>query len=125
MKAISWPLLVGDLVALGLVTVAGLFFHMHASIARLPYTWLPWGVAWLLVAGSFGLLGGEGPRQWASLPRVIGAAVLAAPLAGLLRELMQGGDAILVLFIFIMAGTTGLALLVWRALYIWLAQRNG
>jgi len=125
MKAISWPLMIGDLVVLGLVSVAGLFFHMHASLARLPYTWLPWALTWVLVAGSLGLLGGEGPRQWTSLSRVIWAAVLAAPLAGLLRELMQGGDAVLVLFVFIMAATTGLGLLAWRALYIWWVQRNG
>ena len=125
MKAISWPLLIGDFLTLGLVTAAGLFFHMHSSLARLPYTWLPWGLAWILVAGSLGLLAAEPARQWSSLPRVIWAAILAAPLAGLLREVMEGGDAILLLFVVIMAGITCLGLLAWRALYIWLAQRNG
>ena len=125
MKRISWPLLIGDLLALGLVIAAGLNFHMQTSLVRLPYTWLPWAVAWVLVAGSLNLLGGDGPRQWPSLLRVAWAGLLAAPLAGLLRELMQGGDAVLVLFVVIMAATSCLGLLLWRALYIWWVQRNG
>mgnify|MGYP003335456627 CR=1 FL=1 len=82
-------------------------------------------VSWVLVAGSLNLLGGDGPRQWSSLLRVAWAGLLAAPLAGLLRELMVGGDAVLVLFVVIMAATSSLGLLLWRALYIWWTQRNG
>lgn len=117
--------MIGDLIALGLVTAAGLSFHLQGSLARLPYTWLPWGLAWTLVAGSLGLLGGPAMRRWSSLLKVLWAALLAAPLAALLRELMQGGDAVLVLFVIIMAATTALGLILWRAAYIGYAQRNG
>lgn len=110
---------------LGLVTAAGLFFHMHSSLARLPYTWLPWSLAWIAVAASYQLLHGDEPPRWRSLPRVAWAALLTAPLAALLRAWLQGGEAVLPLFVLIMGALTALALLAWRALYIGWISRHG
>lgn len=118
-------LLLGDLVVLALGTVAGFATHdtLDSGLARMLATFLPLCAGWLLVGPWLGVYDPTLSRTAQGLWRVPYAMLLAAPLAGVLRAAWLGSAALPV-FVTVLAGVNGLALLVWRALYV-LSRRRG
>lgn len=121
----KWILLAGDAAALFLAVYSGFQFHGTEEVwaTRLQFTFLPWLAAWLLAAYSLGLYEAQTARSWRQAWRVFLAAVLASPLAAVLRAAWLSSTAI-PLFVLIMGLVSAFAILVWRMLYLALLARR-
>ena len=113
----SW-LIIGDAVALGLVTVVGFASHGTLGTAgmRILTTYVPLLVSWFLIAPYLGVYDLERARDFRELWRPFWAMVLAAPFAAWMRGAWLG-TAILPLFVVILGGFSAVGILVWRLLY--------
>lgn len=120
-----WALLGGDTLVLGAVTISGFASHGTLSSAgmRVLTTFIPFLIAWLLIAPLLGLFHRARALQARQLWRPFWAMILAAPLGGFLRALLLG-SVITPLFVIIFGGISAVALLVWRALYLLIALRT-
>ena len=118
-------LLGGDVVVILLMTLYGFSSHqtLPTAGARLWSTFLPWVVAWLLVAPSLGVFDEEKVRNSRDLWRPFWAMILASPIAGFLRALWLGED-VTPLFVVIFGGFCALGILAWRAIYRFFASRR-
>lgn len=118
MKNIHW-LILGDLLAIALVTVIGFATHGQTELALFPRmltTFLPVSAAWFLVAPFLGLFQPEitaNPRQ---LWRPFLGMVLAGPLAALLRAFLLN-TVVIPIFAVVLSGSAGLGMLAWRAIW--------
>jgi Protein of unknown function (DUF3054) len=115
----------GDILVLSLVTLYGFASHNQLGTAgmRMLTTWIPLLVSWFLIAPLlqvFDLRRAALPRE---LWRPFWAMVLAAPWAVFIRAAMLN-SAINPIFVVILGGVAALALLVWRALFLWIVLRN-
>lgn len=117
----DWRLLAGDALALLVVVIIGLRFHGESSLARLPFTFLPWLLAWILAGLPLGLFASEQPALGALAGRTLWAMALASPLAGVLRAAWLGTGALPV-FVLVMGLLSTVAIFVWRAIYGWLRR---
>ena len=120
-------LLVGGIVCGVLCTVLG--FATHGSLTcegvflRFSATFFPWLVSYVLIGKRLGVYRLALARERASLWQVLLAILLAAPLAAVLRGVWLG-QAVLPLFVAIMAGVSAAMLVAWRASYVfWIAPR--
>lgn len=117
-------LILGDLCVLALVTYAGFDRHERLEAGLLPMlsTFVPLAVSWGLVGvhvGVFDHLRISEPRQ---LWRPFWGMFLAAPFAGWLRAMLLD-RAVAPIFVLVIAGVGGLALLAWRTLFLFLSNR--
>lgn len=119
-----WVLVVGDVLVLGLVTVFGFRFHQmsEAGVGRMLATFAPWLLGWLLAGVPTGVFDTTKTSDWRELWRPLWVMALASPLAGVLRGVWLGVE-VRPIFVFVMAGVSGLAMLAWRGAY-WLVRRN-
>jgi hypothetical protein len=108
-------LILGDLIAILLVTLVGFIFHGE-SIAnpRWLTTFFPFAAAWALQAPWLGLyrpavVGNIRAAWW----RAALAALLAAPMAGLLRALLLG-SVVIPVFVSVLALTAAAGMALWR-----------
>ena len=112
-------LIIGDMVTLFLVTIAG--FERHGELGstglRMMSTFIPLVAAWLLVSPHLGVFDtrriGDPKQLW----RPFWAMVLAAPLAGWMRGVWLGA-AVLPLFVVIIGGISAFSILVWRSAFL-------
>jgi hypothetical protein len=117
-------LIIGDLLAIALVTVIGFATHGQTELALLPRmltTFLPVSAAWLLVAPFLGLFRPEitsDPRQ---LWRPLLGMVFAGPLAALLRAFLLN-TVVIPIFAVVLSGSAGLGMLAWRLIWQRLEQ---
>ncbi|GAB4458018.1 MAG: hypothetical protein Kow0070_11040 [Anaerolineales bacterium] len=115
------PLLIfGDLLAIALVTVIGFATHGEADLSFLPRmlaAFIPLTLSWLLLAPWFGLFQAEIVSTPKQLWRSVFAMLFAAPFAALLRGLWLNAP-IIPIFAVVLASTSALGMLIWRALYL-------
>ncbi len=116
----SYAMLIGDALALMIVTLVGFASHGEGISWRMASTYIPLLAAWGLAGGALGLL--RASKQPPSLPRMLWAALLMAPLAAWLRALWLWTP-VLPIFVLVLGGNTALALILWRYAY-WLFQRR-
>ena len=112
-------LLIDDAVAILIVTMLGLRFHQIDAVLweRLPFTFFPYFLTWLLAAAALKLYQPQTAGQWTQLWRVPLAAGIAALPAAALRALWLGTP-LVPLFALIMGGAIALGLLVSRSFYV-------
>ncbi len=114
-------LLVGDVLALAIITLVGFASHgeLHFSFAaRMMTTFLPLLAGWFLLAPWFGLFDLNVISAPSQLWRPVLAMLLAAPLTAILRAAMLNTVA-LPLFTLILGASAALGMLLWRGLW-WL-----
>lgn len=122
----KYILLLGDTLAVVIITVIGFLFHktlLTTPLMRIAATFFPTLLAWLLIAPWLGLYRPEIYANGRQLWRAGWAVILAAPLAGLLRSLMLGFAPILPIFVLVLAATSALGMLIWRGIW-WLVIRK-
>jgi hypothetical protein len=119
-----FSLLAGDALAFALVTIFGFASHglLETVGLRILTTFLPILAAWLLVAPHLGAFDTQLVLTARQLWRPLWAIALAAPLAAFLRGVWLGTP-VQPVFVAVLAGVNGLAILIWRVLYILLATR--
>ncbi len=123
----SNPLLIlGDLLAIAVVTVIGFATHNETDASYLPRmaaTFVPLAVGWFALAPALGLFdasrAGRARQPW----RPALAALFAAQLAVILRGLWLGA-AVLPLFGLVLGATSALGMVVWRGIWMWLFNRK-
>jgi hypothetical protein len=116
----KWTLIVGDIIALAVITVIGFASHGETDISYVPRmftTFIPLVVSWFLIAPWLGTFDSHITADVKQLWRPPLAMLLAAPMAAILRAAMLNGVA-LPLFALILGGSAALGMLVWRGLYL-------
>ena len=120
-------LILGDLLAIALITFIGFATHGETGLSFLPRMgafFFSLVVSWFLLAPALGLFREEivaNPRQ---LWRPVLAMSFAAPFAALLRGLILNSP-VIPIFGVVLILTSGLGMLVWRAIYLFLNARRG
>ncbi|NWF63939.1 MAG: DUF3054 domain-containing protein [Chloroflexi bacterium] len=119
-------LILGDIVALSILTVIGFATHGETELSFLPRmaaVFFPALLGWFLLAPWFGLFDPCAisiPKNLLRIPLVM---LFAAPFAVILRGALLGAPA-LPLFALIFGGSNALGIMVWRWLYIFIARSN-
>jgi hypothetical protein len=119
------PLVLGDVIALGIITVIGFATHGETDLSFLPRmltTFIPLLVSWFLIAPWLGLFNVQITSAPKQLWRPLLAMLLAAPMTAVLRAAMLKTVA-LPLFALILGGSAALGMLIWRGLYSVLGRK--
>ena len=118
-------LILGDILALLIVTLIGFATHGETSISFFPRvltTFIPLLIGWFLLAPWFGLLDPEiysNPKQ---LWRPALTMLFADPLAVVLRGLILNAP-IIPIFAVVLSVTSALGMMIWRTLYLILKRK--
>ena len=121
----KYILILGDLLAIILITVIGFATHGEAGTSFLPRMvaiFFPMTAAWFVLAPWLGLFQPELVSNLKHLWRPVLAMFFAAPLAVVLRGLILNAP-ILPIFAVVLSATSAFGILVWRGLY-WLLARS-
>lgn len=119
-------LVLGDLLAIAILTVIGFASHGETDASYLPRmaaTFVPMAVGWFLLAPALGLFEAEHVRSARELWRPAWGAFFASQLAVILRGLWLNAP-VLPLFGIILGATAALGMLVWRGIWVWLLGRK-
>lgn len=119
-----WVQIAGDLIVLLLVTVIGLANHdtLNNGVSHFLANFLPFAAGWFLAAPFIGAYDQKTLGDASQLWRPFWAAILSAPMGGLLRSLAMG-TAVVPVFVIVMGGMLALALLAWRVVFFLLLRR--
>lgn len=120
-------LILGDLLALGVITLIGFATHGEMGLPYLPRmvaAFFPISAAWFLLAPWFGLFRNEIVRDARHLWRPALVLCFAGPLAALLRGIILASP-VIPIFVVVLSLTSALGLIVWRALYYLLNRQAG
>ena len=112
-------LILGDLLAIALVTFIGFATHGEADVSfapRMAALYVPLSISWFLLAPALGLFKGEITSNPKQLWRPALAMIFATPLAAVLRGFLLSAP-IIPIFAAVLAGTSALGMVVWRALF--------
>ena len=118
-------LILGDILAIGILTLIGFATHGETDLSFLPRmaaTFFPLLMAWFLLAPWLGLFQDEVIYNARQLWRPALTALFAASLAAVLRGLMLNA-AILPVFAIVLGAASAMWMAVWRALYFLLNRK--
>ncbi len=122
-KQINKIILLGDWLALLLVTLVGFFNHnQQFQVGRYLATALPLCLAWFFSAPVFGLFSPDNVSLSSAWWRIIWAVSLSTPLALLIRALMLASS-VQVSFALVMMLTSAFAILIWRLVWVRFIKR--
>lgn len=113
-------LIIGDIIALAILTVIGFATHGETELSFLPRMtaiFFPAVLGWFLIAPWFGLFDPPTIAEPGNLLRVPLAMLFSAPFAVILRGALLNAPA-LPLFALIFGGSNALGMMVWRWLYL-------
>lgn len=118
-------LIIGDVLAIALVTLIGFATHGEAEISFLPRmaaVFFPLSIAWFILAPSLRLFQPEVVSDPKQLWRPALAMTFAATFAAVLRGLMLNAP-IIPIFGLVLSATSAFGMLVWRTIYLILNRR--
>lgn len=112
-------LIVGDMVAIFLITLFGFVTHGTIQTAglRMMTTLLPLLISWFAVAPLLGVYDLERALKASELWRPFWAMVVCAPLAAWMRGFWLN-SAIQPLFVLVLGGFASLTMLLWRLIFL-------
>lgn len=122
----KYILILGDLLAIALLTVIGFATHGETDLSFLPRMaalYFPLSISWFLLAPSLGLFQKEKTSNLNQLWRPALAGLFAAPLAAVLRGFLLNAP-IIPIFAAVLAGVAALGMLMWRGLYLLWSRRT-
>lgn len=118
-------LVLGDILAIADLTIIGFVIHGETEASYLPRmaaAYFPVLIAWFLITPWFGLFEEPVITNPKNLWRVALAVLLAAPFAAVLRSALLN-TSVPPLFVLILGGSNALGMMLWRWIYILIAQR--
>jgi hypothetical protein len=121
----SLVLVLGDMIALALVTAIGFASHGEFSaqfFPRMAASFLPLCIGWFLLAPQLGLFQYSVTRTISQLWRPVFVMAFAGPLAALLRGIVLGTP-VIPSFAIVLTLTAAVGLTAWRLLWLLLAPR--
>ena len=119
-------LIMGDLLAIALVTFLGFATHGEADLSFLPRmaaAFFPLVVSWFLLAPFVGLFQDPIVHNARQLWRPALAMIFAAPLAAVLRGFILSAP-IIPIFAAVLAGTSALGMVIWRLIWYLFVRRK-
>lgn len=119
-------LILGDLLAIALVTLIGFATHGEAELSFLPRmaaTYFPLSISWFLLAPGLGLFQPQIASDPKQLWRPALTGLFAAPLAATLRGLLLNAP-IIPIFALVLGFACALGMFLWRSICFWMAQRT-
>jgi hypothetical protein len=119
-------LILGDVLAIALLTIVGFATHGETDLSYLPRMaafFFPLLIAWFALAPSIRLFDRQITSDPKQLWRPILAMTFAASLAAILRGLILNA-AILPIFGLVLAATSAFGMLAWRAAYLVLHRKG-
>lgn len=125
MTKLPW-LILGDVLALAIVTLIGFTTHGEIGVSFLPRmaaAFVPLCIGWFLLAPWFGLFQDETVRDARRLWRPALAMIFAGPLAVVLRGLILNAP-IIPIFGVVLSLTSAFGLTIWRTLYFFLSRNR-
>lgn len=120
------PLMIGDILAMAIVTYIGFITHGEGGLSylsRMAAAFFPLVISWFLIAPWFGLFSSLIVSDLKMLWRPILAVIFAAPMALVLRGLFFNAP-VLPIFAVVFASTSAFGLVIWRAVYLFLVNRK-
>jgi hypothetical protein len=121
----SLALILGDVIALALVTVIGFASHGEFTaqfLPRMAASFVPLCIGWFLLAPQLGLFQHSVARTVSQLWRPAFVMLFAGPLATLLRGIVLGAP-VIPSFAIVLTLTAAVGLTLWRLLWLLLAPR--
>jgi len=112
-------LILGDILALAIVTIIGFVTHGEGSLEYLPRmsaAFFPLIIAWMILAPWFELFNPEVASNLKLIWRVPLAVIFTAPLALIFRGFILNGP-IIPIFAVVFTITSAFGLIVWRLIY--------
>ena len=116
----NWMLYAGDALSIAALTIIGFATHGEADVSFVPRMlalYVPLSIAWFLLSPALGLFQREMISNPKQLWRPALAALFAAPLAAILRGFILNAP-VIPIFAAVLAGTSALGMVLWRALYL-------
>ncbi|HMB21644.1 MAG: DUF3054 family protein [Chloroflexota bacterium] len=115
----KYILILGDLLAIAVVTIIGFVTHRETGLSFLPRmaaVFFPLIVAWFLLAPALGLFQREITSDPKQLWRPALAAFFAGPMAAVGRGFLLNAP-IIPIFAIVLSVTSALGMVLWRTLY--------
>ena len=112
-------LILGDILAIAVVTIIGFTMHGEANTSFLPRmvtAFIPLTLSWFLLAPWFGLFDPETASDFKQLWRPALVMIFAGPLAVVLRGLILNAS-IIPIFGVVLSTTSAFGMVIWRAIY--------
>lgn len=125
MPASVGAVIVGDILAILVVTLIGFATHgeMEATLLpRMAAMFFPLVVSWFLLSPFLGLFQHDVTSNPKQLWRPALAMIFAAPLAAVLRGFILNAP-IIPIFAVVLAATSAFGMFVWRGLYLFLHRK--
>ncbi len=122
----NYILILGDLLVIVVITLIGFASHGKINVSALPRmaaVFFPLTISWFLLTPWLGLFRQEiitDPRQ---LWRPALGALFAAPLATIVRGFLLNAS-VIPIFAAVLVTTSALGMVIWRAIWYWIAKRN-
>jgi len=122
----KYTLILGDLIAIAILTVIGFASHGETDVSYLPRmaaTFVPLAAGWFALAAALGLFEAERVHNARQLWRPALAAFFATQFAVILRGLWLN-SAVVPLFGMILGATSALGMTIWRGIAVWLGRKK-
>ena len=119
-------LILGDILALAVVTVIGFVTHGELGLEYLPRmaaAFFPLAATWWILAPRFDLFSPQVASDLKTIGRPVLAVLFAAPLALVFRGLFLNAP-IIPVFAVVFTLTSAFGVVVWRIIYLLSARRN-
>jgi len=123
----KYILVIGDALALLVVTLLGFTTHGEFNASFLPRmlaVYIPLLIGWFLLSPWFGLFNSEIISNSKQFWRPILTMLFAGPLAVVLRGLLLNAP-IIPIFAVVLSGTSALGLMIWRMVYFLINKGAG
>ena len=116
-------LLAGDILVVFTVSAVGFATHGEPVDWHIYSTFIPYTIAWLLIAPWLGVYQPDVTGRALSTWRPALAALLAAPMAAWLRGFLLGNRPILPVFVLALGGSSMIAFVIWRLIWSYAQTR--
>jgi hypothetical protein len=118
--------ILGDLLAIALVTFIGFVTHGEAELSFLPrmaVLYFPLSISWFALAPALGLFQRETTSSPKQLWRAALTMIFAAPLAAVLRGFILNAP-VIPIFAAVLALVSAFGMVLWRAMYLLLIRKT-
>ena len=122
----KYILILGDILAIALVTYIGFASHGEAGASSLPRmgaAFFPLLLSWFILAPALGLFQVQKILDAKQLWRPVLAMVFAAPFAAVLRGLLLNAP-VIPIFAVVLSATSAFGMFVWRGIYLFLKRKG-
>ena len=122
----NYLLILGDILAIALITFIGFASHGEAGVSFLPRmgaAFFPLMISWFILAPALGLFQKHTVLKTKNLWRPVLAMIFAASFAAVLRGLILNAP-IIPTFALVLGATSAFGILVWRGIYLFLKRKE-